>query len=255
MRCHSQVEPDCRRRRGRRWSWLAGNTNIEDRHLSRHAVWDADLGVQHIDFPPIASCPRASPRRFRSALRAAVRRSLASGRALRALISKLTGSPRPARSTEPLTPSVPGPARPCKLVSLIVLPAASMQPVDVGDMDTQSKVVDRRVHQPGRAAYLGARKVPPTLASSETRPVTRRPLAVSSGSSIARSSAPTACRSIGAEGAVASCPLTDKLADGPAVNLASMRALVPATSADAVTLAAGSARPAPLRRRSPAAAN
>ena len=49
--------------------------------------------------------------------------------------------------------------------------------------------------------------------------------------------------------------MTDKLADGPAVIRASMRALVPATSADAVTLAAGNARPGPLRRRRPAAAN
>ena len=206
--------------------------------------------------PPMMSFPRASPRRLRSALRAAVRRSLASGRALRAVISKLTGSPRCARSTEPPTPSVPGPARPCKLVSLMLLPAASMMPVMLADVDAQSEVVDRRVRQPGRAVYTAvARKVPPTRASSETRPATRRPLAVSSGSSIARSSAPTACRSTGAEGAVASCPLTVRLADGPAVNRASMRALVPATSADAVTLAAGSARPGPVRRRSPAAAN
>ena len=50
MRCNSQVEPDCRRRRGRRWSWLADDTNIEDRHLNWHAARDADLGVQHIDF-------------------------------------------------------------------------------------------------------------------------------------------------------------------------------------------------------------
>ena len=71
----------------------------------------------------------ASPRRFRSALRTAVRRSLASRRALRAVICKLTGRPCPDVSTEPLIPSVPGPALPCKLLTRIVLPAASTSPL------------------------------------------------------------------------------------------------------------------------------
>ena len=44
-----QVEPDHWRRRGWRRRRLPDDTNIKHRYLNRHALRDADLGVQHVD--------------------------------------------------------------------------------------------------------------------------------------------------------------------------------------------------------------
>ena len=44
-----QVEPDRRRRCGWWWSRLTGDVHIKDRYLNRHALRDADLGVQNVD--------------------------------------------------------------------------------------------------------------------------------------------------------------------------------------------------------------
>ena len=98
----------------------------------------------------------------------------------------------------------------------------------------------------------GAATVPATCASSATRPLARRPPAVSTGSSSTRSSVPVLRRS-SVPAPSGAWPFTANCRAGPADSRASIRAPPPSSCAVAARFAGGTDRPEPERSRTPVA--